>query len=347
MSVTKTLFGKMPGGEDVHLYTITNRSGASASILDYGATWQSMRVPNRAGELVDVVLGYDTLEEYRKHTMFLGSTVGRVANRIGKSRFTLNGVEYKVFANDFENCCHGGREGFDKKIWKAEAEEDAVAFSLFSPDGDENFPGSLSVMVVYSLTEDNMLSIRYFAVTDADTIVNLTNHAYFNLAGQGSGTILDQTLQVEADFATRIDSHILPTGEIVPVAGGPLDFRNAKPIGQDIESTLENMGFSHGYDHNFVLSHREGGMERAATAADPVGGIVMDTITDQPGVQLFTPTDFTGMRGKGGIEYGPRPGFCLETQHFADAMSHPDFPSIVLHAGEIYSTETVYAFRVE
>ncbi len=182
MSVTKTLFGAMPDGREVFLYTITTRAGASASILDYGATWQRMRVPNRAGELVDVVLGYETLEEYRKHTMFLGATVGRVANRIGKSRFTLNGVEYKIFANDYENCCHGGREGFDKKIWKAEAEEDAVAFSLFSPDGDENFPGSLSVMVVYSLTEDNLLSIRYFAVTDQDTIVNLTNHAYFNLA---------------------------------------------------------------------------------------------------------------------------------------------------------------------
>ena len=347
MSVTQQPFGTLPGGEETILYTITNRSGASASIASYGATWQAMRVPDRAGVLRDVVLGYDALEGYCKNARYLGAVIGRVANRIGKARFTLGGKEYRLTANNNEACLHGGREGFDKKVWKAAVEEDAVVFSLFSPDGDENFPGNLSVMVIYSLTEDNALSIRYFAVTDADTIINLTNHAYFNLGGHLSGSVLEQTLQVDAASATRIDEHIVPTGEIVPVAGGPLDFRAAKPIGQDIESTLENMGAARGYDHNFVLDHPNGGVEKIARAFDPRGGIWMDVYTDQPGVQFFTPYDFAGMAAKGGGQYGFRPAYCLETQHFADAMAHPEFPSIVLHAGEVFTSETVYKFGVE
>lgn len=347
MSVTQKPFGTMPGGEETILYTITNRSGASASIASYGATWQAMRVPDRTGDLRDVVLGYDTLDGYRQYKNFLGATIGRVANRIGKARFTLNGREYRLAANNGEACLHGGREGFDKKVWKAAVEEDAVVFSLCSPDGDEGFPGSLSVMVIYSLTEDNALSIRYFAVTDADTIVNLTNHAYFNLGGHVSGTILEQTLQVNAASATRIDERIVPTGEIVPVAGGPLDFRAPKPFGRDIESLLENIGAARGFDHNFVLDHPKGGVEKVARAFDPNGGVWMDVFTDQPGVQLFTPYDFKGMVGKGGVEYGFRPAFCLETQHFADAMAHPEFPSIVLHAGEIYASETIYKFGAD
>ena len=347
MSVTQRPFGVLPGGEEVTLYTITNRSGASASILDYGATWQSMRVPDRAGQMVDVILGYDTPEGYLTYKNYLGAVIGRVANRIGKARFTLNGTEYQLAANNGEACLHGGRVGYDKKIWNATPEEDAVVFTLLSPDGDENFPGNLSVMAIYSLTEENALSIRYFAVTDADTIVNLTNHAYFNLAGHASGTVLEQTLQIDASRATRIDEHIVPTGEIVPVAGGPLDFTHAKPIGRDITSAAENMPSARGFDHNFVLDHPHGGLEKIARAADPAGGVTMDVYTDQPGVQLFTPYDFSGMAGKDGAAYGFRPAYCLETQHFADAMSHPDFPSIVLHAGEVFTSETVYKFGIE
>jgi aldose 1-epimerase len=344
MSVTETVFGTMPGGEDVLCYTITNRSGTSASVITYGAALQSLLVPNRKGDLVDVVLGYDTLAGYQTNPMYLGATIGRVGNRIQNARFLLNGREYKLFANNGDACLHGGKTGFDKKNWTAKAVDDSVVLTLLSPDGDEGFPGNLTVTVIYTLTDDNALSIRYYAVSDLDTIVNLTNHSYFNLAGQGTGSVLDQTLMIDADRFTRIDPDIVPNGEIVPVAGTALDFRKAKPIGRDIEAMEENMAAARGYDHNFVLNNKKGGLALAARAADPEGGIVMETYTDQPGVQLFTAYDFAGMRGKKGAEYGFRPSFCLETQHFANAMEHPHFPSIVLHAGEVFSSETIYRF---
>lgn len=347
MSVSISEFGKLPSGEAVLRYTITNASGAHASFLGYGATWQTMFVPNRRGEFVDVVLGYDTLEEYQKYTMFLGAVVGRVANRIKGARFTLNGAEYRLAANNNGNCLHGGNAGFDKKVWKAETDGDSVIFSLTSPDGDENFPGSLSAVVIYSLSEDDALSIQYLVNTDADTIQNLTNHAYFNLAGQGGGSIRDQVLSIDADRFTRFDETIVPTGEIAPVFGTPLDFTRPKPIGRDLDAKSDGMDYAGGYDHNFVLNHKKGGLERVATASDPAGGVAMDVYTDQPGVQLFTAPDFSHMVGKGGVRYGARPAFCLETQHFANAMEHPNFPSIVLRAGEVFSSETIYRFRVE
>ena len=347
MSVTITPFGKMPDGEDVLCYTITNASGANCSLLNYGATWQSMRVPNRNGDWVDVVLGFDALEDYQNQEWYVGATIGRVANRIGGARFTLGGQEYRLFANDCGNCSHGGKIGFDKRIWKADPEENAVVFSLFSPNGEENFPGSLSAMVVYTLGEDNTLSIRYLAVSDQDTLCNLTNHAYFNLAGQGAGTVLSQMLRIDANAFTRIDPCILPTGEIEPVAGTPLDFRAAKPIGQDISSHAERMDAALGYDHNFVLNHPHGGVELVASAADPSGGITLDLYTDKPGVQFFTPYDMCGIRGKNGAVYSSRAGFCLETQHFANAMEHAHFPSIVLKAGDVYTSETIYRFGLE
>ena len=347
MSISVSEFGKLPSGEVVLRYTITNASGASASLLDYGATWQTMFVPNRKGELVDVVLGYDTIEEYQKHTMYLGATIGRVANRIRDGRFTLNGKEFQLAKNLNGSCLHGGNVGYDKKIWKAETDGNSVLFSLTSPDGDENFPGELTVVVIYSLSDDNALSIRYLVNTDQDTIQNLTNHAYFNLSGQGAGTVLDQTLQIDADRCTRIQQDVLPTGEIASVHGTALDFTKAKPIGRDIAAKSELVDVIGGFDHNFVLNHKKGGVERIATAVDPVGGVAMDTYTDQPGIQLFTPTDFSHMTGKGGVRYGVRPAFCLETQHFADAINIPQFPSIVLRAGEVFSSETIYQFRVE
>ncbi len=346
MSVTVTEIGRMPSGEAVIRYTITNKNGASASFLNYGATWQTMFVPNRKGELVDVVLGYDTVEEYQKNYMYLGCTVGRVANRIKDARFTLNGTEYKLPVNNGDACLHGGNVGFDKKIWQAQIDGDAVFFSLTSPDGDEGFPGTLSVVVIYTLDDENALSIRYLLNSDADTIQNMTNHAYFNLAGQQS-SVLEQTLWINASRTTRIDKDVLPTGEIVPVRGTPLDFTKAKPIGRDIKGKGEMVDVIGGYDHNFVIDRKGSEVEKIATAIDPVGGIAMDVYTDQPGVQLFTPPDFTYMTGKNGVQYGIYPAFCLETQHFADAMNHPEFPSIVLHAGEVFSSETVYHFRVE
>ncbi len=346
MSVTKAPFGHLPGGEEVSVYTITNASGASCTLLDYGATWRSMHVPNRSGALVDVVLGFDTLEEYQHQDWYIGATIGRVANRIGKARFTLGGEEYFLFANDSGNCSHGGKIGFDKRVWKTAIEENAVVFSLFSPDGEENFPGNLTAMVSYRLGGDNALSIRYFAVSDRDTLCNLTNHAYFNLAGHGSGSVLEQTLSIDAEQFTCIDPTILPTGEIADVAGTPLDFRAAKPIGRDIASHAFLMDAALGYDHNFVLNHPMGGVELVARAFDPAGGVGMDVLTDQPGVQLFTPYDMCNLGGKGGAVYQGHAGFCLETQHFANAMQHPHFPSVVLKAGDLYTTETIYRFTV-
>lgn len=346
MSVTVSEFGHLPSGEAVLRYTITNQRGVSASLLNYGATWQTMFVPNRKGELVDVVLGYDTVEEYQKNFMYLGCTVGRVANRIRNARFTLGGVEYKLNANMGDSCLHGGNIGFDKKIWQAQIDGDSVLFSLTSPDGDEGFPGTLSAVVIYTLDEENALSIQYMLNSDQETIQNMTNHAYFNLAGQ-QATVLEQTLWIDADTFTRIDETTVPTGEIAPVLGTPLDFTIAKPIGRDIDARVEHIDTAGGFDHNFVLNHKKGGVEQIATAIDPVGGVAMDVFTDQPGVQLFTPSDFSYMTGKGGVKYGPRPAFCLETQHFADAMNHPHFPSIVLRAGEVFSSETIYRFRVE
>jgi len=346
MIISKSLFGRMCDYEEVFLYTITNESGASCALISYGATLQSMRVPNRAGDPIDVVLGFDTLDGYVNQEWYIGATIGRVANRIGSARFTLNGMEYVLFVNDCGNCSHGGKIGFDKRNWKATIEGNSVVFSLYSPDGEENFPGNLSAMVVYSLSENNALSIRYFAVSDQDTLCSLTNHSYFNLAGHNSGAVLKQRLQIDADAFTPVDNSILPTGEIIPVAGTPLDFRKSKPIGQEIDSRLENMDVALGYDHNFVLNHPNGGVELVSSAVDPVGGIMMNVYTDQPGIQFFTPFDMCVLAGKEGANYGIRAGFCLETQHFANAMEHEYFPSIVLKADEIYTTETVYAFDI-
>jgi len=346
MSVIKAPFGHLPDGEEVLIYTITNASGTCCTLLDYGAVWRSMRVPNRNGALVDVVLGFDTLEEYQQQDWYVGATIGRVANRIGDAHFSLNGEECFLFANDCGNCSHGGKIGFDKRLWKAAIEEDTVVFSLFSPSDEEGFPGNLSAMVSYRLGEDNALSIRYFAVSDRDTLCSLTNHAYFNLAGQGSGSIVEQTLSIDAEKFTCIDPTILPTGEIANVEGTPLDFRAEKPIGRDIASHEFYMDAALGYDHNFVLSHPQGGVELVARACDPTGGVGLDVLTDQPGVQLFTPYDMCGLSGKDGAVYHGRAGFCLETQHFANAMQHPHFPSIVLRAGDLYATETVYRFTI-
>jgi len=336
----------MPDGEEVYLFSITNRSGASCSFISYGATWRSMLVPNRANELVDVVLGFDTLEEYANHEWYVGATIGRVANRINEARFTLNDKVYDLYPNDCGNCSHGGKIGFDKRNWSGVIEGNSVIFSLNSPSGEENFPGTLRVTVIYSLSEDNALSIRYHAISDQDTLCNLTNHAYFNLAGQGTEDVLGQLLRIDAEEFTRIDPQILPTGEIAHVAGTPLDFREFKPIGQDISSDSERMREAQGYDHNFVLRHPKGGLELVAGACDPIGGIAMDVLTDQPGLQFFTPFNLCGMAGKGVAKYGTRSGFCIETQHFANAMQHKHFPSIILRSGKQYCSDTIYDFHI-
>jgi len=325
MSVTKTVFGQLPNGEEVFCYTIANQSGASASVLTYGATLQSLCVPNRGGGHTDVVLGYDTLEEYQKNVMYLGATIGRVGNRIAKARFTLNGREYRLAANNNEQCLHGGRVGFDKKNWTARTGDDSVALSLNSPDGDENFPGNLTVTVVFSLSDRNALSIRYFAVSDQDTILNLTNHSYFNLAGQGAGTVLDQTLMIDADRITRIDAHIVPTGEIVPVSDGPLDFRKAKPIGRDIGATTEKMDAARGYDHNFVLNHKKGGVELVARAANPAAASLWTCIPISPACSSSRRSTLPACGAKVGSNTARVPRFASKRSTLQTPWSIPNF----------------------
>lgn len=340
------------GGQPVKLYTLTNRHGMEAKITNYGATVVSLVVPDREGRMEDVLLGYDTLEGYLQSTFYVGPVVGRYANRIAKGRFKLNGKEYKLAANNGENHLHGGINGFDKVVWKARTlrtrDGDAVELSYLSPDGEEGYPGNLLVRVVYTLTNRNELRIDYSATTDKDTIVNLTNHAYFNLAGHGNGQILNHSLMINADRFTPSDEKAIPTGELRSVAGTPFDFRRATVIGARIEQNDEQLKFGRGYDHTFVINGWAGTLRQAARASEPTTGRVMEVWTTEPGMQFYTGNYLeSAMRGKGGKAYGERYGFCLETQHFPDSPNKPRFPSTVLRKGARFASTTVYKFSAQ
>ena len=348
MSVTQKPFGVDLIGRQMTLYTMTNKTGASVSVLDFGAHLVSIRVPDKTGALTEVCLGYDTLEEYDKKPSYLGATVGRYGNRIGKSRFTLNGVEYTLFPNDGRNSLHGGREGFDKKWWRGEVleaeNEDAVIFTYVAHDGEEGYPGKMHVQVTFAFDDQCRLSIRYLAQSDKDTVINLTNHAYFNLAGKGD--ILGHTLQVNADRVTDVDEELIPTGEFLPVDGTPLDLRQPAPIGRGLERRKECrlIDAVDGYDVNFVLNGE--GLKEAAVLRDENSGRVMQVMTTEPGIQVYTGQGLN-TDGHGGAHYGPCAGVALETQHFPDSPNHPAFPTTTLKAGDTYQSTTVYAFGVE
>ena len=340
MSVTVRPFGSTRAGEEVRAYTITNALGACAVLLDYGATVQSLLVPDRGGSLTDVVLGYDTVAEYEAGGAFIGATIGRVGNRIGGARFSLGGKEYPLAKNDGENTLHGGLRGFDRYIWQAElVGAHTVCFSRLSPDGEENFPGNLQVSVSYTLDDDCTLSIAYDAVSDADTLVNLTNHSYFDLSGCGKA--MEQTLWLNAEHYLELGAGTLPTGRLLRVEGTPFDFREAKPVGRDIDLDVEQLRAGGGYDHNFCLSG-----EHAAALESAVSGIRMDTWTDLPGVQLYSGNFLGDQRGKGGRMFHSRSALCLETQLYPNAMNCWGFPSPVLRAGQRLHTTTRYAFSV-
>lgn len=341
-------FGQVDG-QQVELYTLSNRRGVEAQITNYGATLVALKVPDREGQFDDVLLGYDTLEGYRQSTFYVGSIIGRYANRIAKGRFTLNGREYKLAVNNGENSLHGGLKGFDKVVWKAKLLATRTGASLeltyLSGDGEEGYPGNLSVRVVYTLTESNELRIDYSATTDQDTVVNLTNHAYFNLAGQGNGDILKHNLTIYADRFLPSDEKAIPTGELRSVAGTPFDFRSAKPIGARIAQDEEQLKFGNGYDHTFVIRGRAGVLRRAAMASEPSTGRSMEVWTTEPGMQLYTGNYLEStMVGKGGKRYGQRQGFCLETQHFPDSPNKPSFPTTVLRRGGRFNSTTIYKF---
>lgn len=343
---TQFNFGRTKDGRSVTAYRIENGRGASAVILDYGCVVQSLCVPDAQGDFTDVVLGYDTVREYEENDGYMGAAVGRVANRIGRGVFELNGRTYRLACNDGENHLHGGIRGFDKVFWEAEATEDGLALTRLSPDGEEGYPGSLEVKITYSLTDGNALRIVYDAVSDADTLVNLTNHSYFNL--NGGGSTLGHTLRIFADAFTENDPSCLPTGRLLPVAGTPFDFREPKQIGRDIFWDNTQLWYGAGYDHNYVLPDGSGTamLKAAAVLYGPETGIGMTVWTDRPGMQLYTGNHLTPRQGKNGSMIDRRGGLCLETQIWPNATAYPHFPSPILKAGERYHSETAYQFEV-
>lgn len=336
----------------MNIYTLTNKNGVSAKITNYGGIVVSLNVPDKSGQLGDVVLGFDNLEDYRKAHPFFGALAGRYGNRIANGKFSLNGIEYRLAQNDGPNSLHGGLKGFDKVIWKAKPIDTPAGPTLeltyLSQDGEEGYPGNLSVKVVYTLTHDNELRIDYTATTDKDTIVNLTHHSYFNLAGAGKGDILDHELMIKADRFTPVDETLIPTGELKPVAGTSFDFTRPTKIGLRIDQEDEQLKFGRGYDHNYVLTKADGSLALAARVFEPTSGRVMEVWTTEPGIQFYSGNFLDGSNiGKGGQPYPRRSGFCLETQHFPDSPNHPNFPSTVLKSGETYRSTTIYKFSVQ
>lgn len=345
--VTRQRFGATPSGEAVELFTLTNAHGMKIGVMTYGGIIVSLEVPDRHGAAGDVVLGYDSLAGYLRDSPYFGAIVGRYGNRIAKGRFTLDGREYRLATNNGPNHLHGGVRGFDKAVWQAEPFEDArgagVVLRHTSPDGEEGYPGTLNAKVTYTLTGRNELRIDYEATTDRATPVNLTQHSYFNLTG--SGDILGHELMVAADSFTPVDSTLIPTGAIAPVAGTPFDFRTPHPIGERIGEANQQLRFGGGYDHNFVLSRPDTGLALAARVSDPVSGRTLEIRTTEPGIQFYSGNFLDGsITGKRGVIYAHRTGLALETQHFPDAPNHPAFPSTILLPGQVYHSSTVWTF---
>jgi len=346
MSIEKEPFGQTPDGKDVDLYTLTNANGLRMKVTNYGCIVVSLEVPDRNGKLDDITLGYETLDEYIANSPYFGAVVGRYGNRIAKARFTLDGVEYKLAANDGENALHGGIKGFDKVVWDAEPvrTDDAVGvrFTYLSKDGEEGYPGNLHATVTYSLTNDNEFKIEYEATTDKPTVINLTHHTYWNLNGPGRRDILDHELMINADRYTPVDAGLIPTGELKSVKGTPMDFTKPTPIGSRIDQV------EGGYDHNYVLNSGGGKLALAARVHDPETGRVMEIYTTEPGIQFYSGNFLDGtITGKYGLVYYKHYAMCLETQHFPDSPNKPQFPSVVLRPGETYRHVTVHKFYAE
>ena len=350
--ITKKPFGTLPDCREVELYVLTNRPGMQASIATYGGIVTTLTAPDRRGHFADVVLGFDRLDPYLAGHPYIGAIVGRYANRIARGSFTLDGATYSLAINNDANHLHGGIEGFDKVLWRAHPRSTPdgpqLELSYVSADGEEGYPGRLDVTVTYTLTHDNALRIDYRAATDKPTPVNLTNHSYFNLAGQGNGSILDHRVSIEADRFTPIDAGLIPTGELRNVNDTAMDLREPITIAEKIDIDDKQLRLAGGYDHNWVLNKAEAELSIAARVSDPTTGRVMEVLTREPGVQFYTANFLDGgLSGKEGAAYTRRCALCLETQHFPDSPNKPDFPSTVLRPGDLYDTTTIYRFSIQ
>lgn len=350
-SLTREKFGTLPDGKEVERYTLTNANGIEMKVMTYGGIITSLKTPDKEGKTGDIVLGFDTLEDYLQKVPYFGAIIGRYGNRIANGKFTLDDTEYTLAQNDGKNHLHGGNKGFDKVLWKAsEAKVDngtALKLRYKSKDMEEGYPGNLDVTVTYTLTNNDELKVNYRATTDKKTVVNLTQHSYFNLAPD-SENILSQELQLNADAFLPVSKTLIPTGELKKVGGTPFDFRQSKTVGKDIEQQDEQLGYGNGYDHCWVLNGENGSMKKAASLYDPSSGRVMEVLTTEPGIQFYSGNFLDGsLTGKGNKKYGFRSGLCLETQHYPDAPNQPDFPTTVLNPGEEYNTTTIFKFSVK
>lgn len=343
-----TDFGEV-NGQTVNLYTLKNAGGAQIQVTNYGGIITSLTIPDKNGKFADVVLGFDKLADYISDSPYFGCIIGRYGNRIAHGKVTIDGKDYQLAQNNNGNHLHGGDVGFDKKVWNARTFQtdtgSAIEFQRISPDGEENYPGNLNVTVTYTLTDDNELEIEYKATTDKTTLCNLTNHSYFNLAGHDAGLITDHILMLNADSFTPVDETQIPTGEIKPVEGTVMDFRQSTAIGKRINADDQQLKNCQGYDHNWVLNKNKGELSLAATVYEPQSGRYMETWTTEPGVQFYAGNFVEISRpGKNGAAYGKRTGMCLETQHWPDSPNKPQFPSTVLKPGETYRSKSIYKF---
>jgi len=349
MGITKNRFGKTKNGEEAMLYTLVNQAGMGIEVTNYGATLVSVTTADSNGKFDDVVLGYDDVIDYCDNNGYFGAAIGRNGNRIKGATVTIGEKEYSLSKNENNNSLHSGPHGFDKVIWETSISDTelAVTFTYRSPDGDQGFPGNFDVKITYSLSEDNEVVIHYVGVSDKDTIANVTNHSYFNLSGNGAISVEEHQVQIMADTFTVVDKESIPTGELRPVQGTPMDFRTAKRIGQDIEQGYEQLSLASGYDHNFVLNNQNGKIRKCAVVCEETTGRMMEVYTDCVGLQFYTGNKISDRFGKNGVSYTNRSGFCMETQYYPDCNHQVEFPSSILKAGEIYDTTTIYKFMVK